>query len=98
MNGLEALESVSQMVNTGLDYTYKDKEREVAIIEKELKALEIIKKKEVDINSFGVYLSVGWDYNLFEKYCGDNSPYEEHPPYQHSMTKDEFDLLKEVLE
>jgi hypothetical protein len=37
MNGLEALKSLSQMVDTGLDYTQEDKEREVSIIEKELK-------------------------------------------------------------
>lgn len=66
-------------------------------VKKKLKALEIIKEKEVNVSHFKSCLSVGWDYALFERYCGDNDPYGENPPYQHPMTQDEFLSLKEAL-
>ena len=84
MNGLEALESVSQMVDTGLDYTQEDKEREVSIIERELKAFEIIKAKKVETYHLSrcktlIEYNSAWDIGGMD------------------LTQDEFDLLKEVL-
>lgn len=64
---------------------------------KKLKAFEIIKEKEVNVQYFKMCLEVGWDYDLFEEHCRDNNEWEEDPPYKHSMTKEEYDLLKEVL-
>lgn len=50
-------------------------------IEKELKALEIIKDRKMDLSSFHNYTSAN-HYNL----------YHEYP-----ITQEEYDLLKEVL-
>ena len=50
-------------------------------IEKELKALEIIKNKEVDIKAFNDLTNLG-DYNY---YC------------EPELTQEEYDLLKEIL-
>lgn len=65
---------------------------------KELKALEIIIEKEVNIQNFKICLSAKWEYELFEENCSDNDEYNEMPPYKHSMTKEQFDLLREVLQ
>lgn len=65
--------------------------------EKKLKAFEIIKEKEVNVQEFKNCLEECWDYEMCEKYCQDNDEWEENPPYSHSMKKEEFDLLREVL-
>lgn len=52
--------------------------------QKELKALEIIKEKEVDVHRLKIYFSV-YEYNR---------KYEEH---EYHLTQEEYDLLKEVL-
>jgi len=56
------------------------------IIEKELKALEIIKKKRVDV---GVFM-------YFSK-CGNSVELWNELYIRSSMTQEEYDLLKEVL-
>ena len=66
-------------------------------IEAALKALEIIKEKEVNIQYFKICLEVHWDYDLFEEHCRENNEWEDDTPYKYSMKKEEFDLLKEVL-
>ena len=58
-------------------------EKNVDVIAKELKALEIIKTKRVNVVIF-----LGCD-NLEE--------YNKHPLSCWKLTKEEFDLLKEVL-
>lgn len=67
------------------------------VIEKELNALDIIIEKKVNIQYFISSLEVGWSYELFEQYCQDNAEWEEFPPYVHSMTKEQFEIVKEVL-
>ena len=62
-----------------------------------LKALEIIKEKEVNVQNFLMCLRIGWEYELFERDCQDNDDWNETPPYRHPMTKEQFELLKEVL-
>ena len=53
----------------------------IDIIEKELKALEIIKKKRVDVGFLD----------------RDLSSYNVGLPRKHILTQEEYDLLKEVL-
>ena len=89
MNGLEALESVSQMVNTGLDYTYKDKEMEVAIIEKELKAFYLMKdylliEEKEELGLPCVIVSV-------------RLPNGGTSPFYITHHKEEIELLKEAM-
>ena len=76
--GLEALDYI-----TNDDYVYNEEDYLYSkdIIEKELQALEIIKKKQVNLR----YFSVG-DLVLYNSL--------EHTI---ELTKDEFTLLKEVL-
>lgn len=62
-----------------------------------IKALEIIKEKQVNVENLKICLSCKWEYELFEQECSDNNEYNELSPYKHSMTKEQFDLLKGVL-
>lgn len=61
-------------------------------IEKKLKALEIIKEKEVNISFFMMYIKEDYCYEWYEK---------DHkamfPATKKLLTQEEFDLLKEVL-
>ena len=74
--GLEALEKVGETFGIKKMSVYKD-------IEKELKALEIIKEKRVDI---------GW--LIRSKNC---SKYNLGVGSSQSLKKEEYNLLKEVL-
>lgn len=94
MNGLEALEKIHK--NFGLadnfsgDFLRKDIQEEMLEpIEKELKALEIIKEKEVDSGSLLYYIrSSNHPLAFYNKGIVNEKK---------KLTKDEFDLLKEVL-
>ena len=85
LKGLEALEKIVDEIkwthNDGKTLTRFDKEQ-VDIIEKELKALEILKNKKTDIN---LLLNNGLDFY--------NSCF-----YPRKLTQEEYELLKEVLE
>lgn len=60
-------------------------------VEKSLKALEIIKKKRIDIESFYItFIEDNFDYNHYEKFCGTYG--------LECLTEEEFNLLKEVEE
>ena len=88
MNGLEALKSIRPCANVCGDYDpYCD------IIEKELKALEIIKEKRINVVWFSIVLH---DY----KYCDIKKQiktYNSMVAKWNVIDQDEFDLLKEVL-
>lgn len=59
--------------------------------EKSLKALEIIKEKRIDIESFYTsFIEGDYDYGFYERRYGTYGKY--------CLTKEEFNLLKEVLE
>lgn len=83
--GLEALSRIESFI--GYNYCSTDLPNEMAILSKELKALEIIKNKQVDadvIISKDTYLD--WlDY------------YGQDLPTYMWLTQEEFKLLKEVL-
>ena len=85
--GLEALERVKKahyVASIVMQLPHEDTETIQALntIEKELKALEIIKNKEVDIKAFNDLQDLE-DYNY---YC---SP---------ELTQEEYNLIKEVLQ
>lgn len=90
--GLGILEPFNDLVlteNAMIDYICDaDKIRET---------LDIIKEKDVNIQHFKSCLKFDWDYELFEKNCQDNNEWEEYPPYRHSMTKEEFEIVKGAL-
>ena len=83
MNGLEALRSIRPCANVCGDYDpYCD------IIEKELKALEVLKKKTVNVKLVKALGSL-------EEY---NNMYADSRSKFPKLTQDEFDLLKEAME
>ena len=89
MKGLEALYNPKQALNNIRFNYFESKRNEDAnvehfwfdTIEKELKALEIIKNKNVDVNSLRFSHELDW-YNRYNHYL---------------LTQEEYDLLKEVL-
>lgn len=85
MNGLEALKRIRQETAPNTYCKDFDKEECCNTIEKELKALEIIKRKGIDLDEF----------NRHDKAC----TYNAHTTkcYCIGLTNEEFDLLKEVL-
>ena len=91
--GLEALEKIVYEIkwthNDGKTLTRFDKEQ-VDIIEKELKALEIIKNKKVNL----FHILVFDDYEQYKAHY----PFSEYNARKDMLTIEEFDLLKEVLE
>lgn len=85
MDAIEALIDLSQQHKLSLTEEHRiDCYR---TIEKELKALEIIKEKRVDITFFDTYLRWNW-----EKYQNRKLKCSEK-----ELTQEEFDLLKEVF-
>lgn len=82
MTGLEALERVKTLLD------YQIVSEDISIIEKELKALEIIKKKMVDMNL------------LVETFTYPKNGLKAYNGYKingYNLTQEEYDLLKEVL-
>lgn len=84
--GLDALNEIKKGIDTALwdgnEYDYLD------IIEKELKALEIIKEKRVDIRLL---------FETFNYYKNGLKAYNGMRTYGYDLTQEEYDLLKEVL-
>ena len=87
MTGLEALNKIDEVL---CDIEIKHKENLgytkplTKTIEKSLKALEIIKEKNVDVNEIRPNAKAK-DYN------------SKMPYYRQNLTEEEFKLLKEVL-
>ena len=82
--GLEALKHFENELIQNGNYDFKD----IDTIEKELKALEIIKEKRIDVN----YLIYLLEENLEENYK------KELILNDFDLTQEEYNLLKEVLE
>ena len=81
MTGLDALKEINKVI------PYAHITNEYKIIEKELKALEIIKEKRVDIE----FLFEEWEEQ--SEYALENY----NMNHEIELTKEEFDLLKEIL-
>lgn len=90
MKGLEALDRIKSFDKTrnrsAIEYLLEQENTETYFetIEKELKALEIIRKKGIDVDM------IKYHKNL------DNYNFALRGRYEH-LTQKEFDLLKEVL-
>lgn len=87
--GLKALDNLVQSCFNPCDSdeVLNDK----AIVEKELRALKIIKEKRIDIESFyTTFIENSYNYNFYEISYGTYGKYK--------LTQEEFNLLKEVLE
>ena len=83
---LEALEKIKEYLtryNDTDDIRGIDYENEVNVLEKSLKALEIIKNKKIDVVLFND--------------CPDLDEYNEWASDKSQLNKEQYDLLKEVL-
>ena len=94
--GLEALRRIDKHLIRHEETQEKEFSEYISTIEKELKALEIIKNKKVQV----AYLHSMWD--DFEKTFNSNDEdvlwlYNEGRPKKEQLTKKEYDLLKEVI-
>lgn len=102
--GLEALERIGKrkykttVANiTGFETisisVKQDNRKDYNIIEKELKALDIIKNKQIDIWQLRQYMS----FNLIMTKKEQLNEYNKrHATFLH-LTQEEYDLLKEIL-
>ena len=91
----EALDRIKKahyiaMACMGIDKPDIETEKAIDIIEREIKALEIIKTKKV--NMFHL-----WAFDDYEQYK-QHYPFSEYNAEEDMLTFEEFDLLKEVLE
>ena len=66
----------------------------IKTIEKELKALEIIKKKKVNVDNFLNHIEKDTDYKEYKRLCG---LYKIMVFSDKELTQEEYELLKEVL-
>lgn len=88
--GLEALNKIDNEVLYGV-YAQEHYSNEIETIRKSLKALEIIKEKRIDIESFYTsFIEGDYDYSFYERRYGTYGKY--------CLTEEEFNTLKEVLE
>ena len=93
MRGLEELRNPKEQ-NVLIDtFTYSG--RQFNIIQKELKALEIIKTKNITPSEI-LACSSHFDYLMFRGIC-ENDLEENESLASKELTKEEYDLLKEVL-
>ena len=99
---LEALERLYCAGRLDLDYVLNGKQnQDYKIIEKALKALEIIKRKRVNVEEF-IEMFEDWKEITYEEWV---IYYEENGYYiqgnedfdYNRLAKEEFDFLKEVL-
>lgn len=85
---LKALERLYCAGRLDLDYVLNgDQSRDYKLIEESLKALEIIKEKQVDVN-YEIFCSK--DYNHYKTKA-------EKGKFTNVLTQNEYDLLKEEL-
>lgn len=89
--GLKALDSLRFEVSISKDINYIEIEinNKCDIIEKELKTLEIIKNKKVNIYHI-------WVFDDYQQYK-EHYPFSEYHAEEDMLTIEEFELLKEVL-
>ena len=85
--GLEALERIKDnlAVFVNDDYHYEDYANDINLIEKELKALEIINKKDINVGAFKEL-----DLEHYNMYARDILGLRP-------LTQEEYNLLNEVL-
>ena len=88
----EAFNRISEAMDYADDMAHSHYEvGDFEIVENALKALEIIKEKRVDIESFYTsFIEEDCDYGFYERRYGTYGKY--------CLTEEEFNLLKEVLE
>lgn len=87
---LEALYRIAEHMPEENGYCYEEGDRDCRIIEKELKAFEIIKRREIDVKDITETTN---NYNLYVAYCQGKGYAKEY-----ICDKDEFNLLRKVLE
>lgn len=89
--GLEALKEIKEHIHYDC-FLEKDWDR-LDLIERELKALEIIKNKQIDIWQLRLCMSFNLTTTKEEQL---NEYNKRHATFLH-LTQEEYDLLKEVL-
>ena len=95
--GLEALDNLRCMTSLSQDCPYKESNDLCDIIEKELRALEIINRKHVNVTFLKqTFLwSILDEKGLREYNC--NFGYDDDGYHSNELTEKEYKLLKEVL-
>ena len=93
--GLKALDRIKKahyiaMACMGIDKPDIETEKAIDIIEREIKALEIIKNKKV--NMFHI-----WVFDDYEQYKA-HYPFSEYSAEEDMLNAEEFNFLKEVFE
>ena len=89
MTGLEALDKLAKQIELDEDVDFWEIRNAHLLVEKSLKALEIIKEKRVACD-----LLTNPDVTDYKKYNSHCDKYDFIVP----LTEEEFNLLKEVLE
>ena len=96
MNSLEALSSIafSMHYRCKPQYVYKAEEKNFELIEKDLKVLEIIKQKKIDVGYLDFLLEAtsneqNFAFRSYNGYC--------EPEKYKKLTQEEFDLIKDWL-
>lgn len=97
---LDALKRMYEHLDVDLnydEYAYEIADKDFETIKKELKALEIIKEKKVDVGELLESDTLA-DYNetVFVTYPNKRVE-KEYNPYSYLLAQEEYDLLKEVL-
>ena len=103
--GLVALEVIKHTTDLDRPNELNGYHNEICDVEKELKALEIIKEKRVDVLVLVQYMKEKpndtWALESYNHYCEDkkNCKYYDGRDYlkPKSLTQEEYELLKEVL-
>ena len=80
----------------GAGYSIKEYENFCKIVENELKALEIIRKKKVNLQTFDIIIKQDWSFENYENEENDKNTSGQQFSNKR-LTEEEFNLLKEVL-
>ena len=89
MKSKRALRQLKRRLFCNTEQEYCENIHYCEIIEKDLKALEIIKKRQIDVQDI---TDITDDYYLYVAYCEGNAYADEY-----ICSRDEFKLLREVL-
>ena len=97
MTGLEALDKLAKQIELDEDVDFWEIRNAHLLVEKSLKALEIIKEKNVNMFGFKRDIKQLGKRFTYKYYQSNYGNYHSGFDIQ-ELTEEEFDLLKEILE
>ena len=95
MTGLEALDKLAKQIELDEDVDFWEIRNAHLLVEKSLKALEIIKEKRVDLPYLRCCIEDNQSVYRYNEYIRNKTMDYDH---EEELTEEEFNLLKEVLE